>query len=270
MVDSIYPISREGFSLSLQPRQYPAGHALSPLKRVAGPGFLIPRSAWPDLIASQQAADGPGADSVILNQGSYNWCWDFSLCGAMQDHRMLAGMPARSLSTAFLPSLLVGGSNVGLDLPTALQAVEQYGIPDSTFWPANEIIGNMNQAPAGWQANAADNRVIPDSGGYAVVDFPAGQVFDYLASALLRGMVCPVGLSWDGPGQGGHALRARRLLCFNGEYGILLPNTWSISEQGSFPDGTRCPAGYDYRAESQCYDMDGVYGAYAFGALAAV
>jgi hypothetical protein len=266
----VYPISN-GRVLSLHRREHPAGHEKSPLKRVADSSFLISRAQWPALIASQQAADGPGDNSVILNQGQTSDCWDFSLCGAMQDVRMLGGYPPRSLSTAFLVSLLMqGDTSQGLDLPTALAAVEKYGIPDSAFWPNTLLLGNMAAAPAGWQANAASNRIVPDGGGYAVIDFPSGQIFDYLGSALLRGMVCPFGISWDGPGQGGHALRARRLLCFGGVFGVLFPNTWGTQEQGTLPDGTTCPPGYDYRSESQMYDMDGQYGygAYAIGAVA--
>jgi len=136
---------------------------------------------------------------VILDQGQYGDCWDYSELNALMTKlNLLYG--EQTLLDASMAVVLTGQFDGGAIDSAIGQVFSVTGVATAAFMgtdPTRAITKRKKaQWPAGWQANAA-LRKVPD-GDWA----DTGDELE-LATAIINGNPCVVGVSWQG---GGHAL----------------------------------------------------------------
>lgn len=136
---------------------------------------------------------------VILNQGQYGDCWDYSELNALMTKlNLLYG--EQVLLDASMAVVLTGQYNGGGIDSAIAQVFSVTGVATAAFMGTDptKAITKRRKAewPSGWQANAA-LRMVPDG------DWSDTSNKLELATAIINANPAIVGVSWQG---GGHAL----------------------------------------------------------------
>lgn len=165
-------------------------------------------------------------DLDLEDQNGFNFCWTFSATQAHMLARECAGLPRIVLSAAELGGTITGGSNRGGGLDEGLAGLMLLGqVPTSMV--ANDSI-NPRSYPKGVTAIAKTRRVVQ------AYDCLSSQVFEKLASGILRGRPGAFGMYW---GRGAHALCAMGLVRLdNGNWALDVLGSWGSTAHSG--DGT--------------------------------
>lgn len=210
--------------------------------------WRIPRREWPDLIEYKQKQKARMADLVIrsqpylgsLNQGSTNYCWGNAVVTCLEILRELNGLPYIKLSSASVCAPIKNFRNNGGWGEEALAYIIEHGIAPASLWPANAIDRSYDNERTRLARQAFKISEFWDLPPY---DFEA------LASALLHGKPCAIGLDWWG-----HEVAALDLVMVDGGgFGVLCRNSWGdsygdgrglfvLTERKAIPDDCSAPA----------------------------
>lgn len=164
-------------------------------------------------------------DLDLEDQNGFNYCWTFSATQAHMLARECAGLPRVVLSAAELGGTITGGSNRGGGLDEALAGLMLLG-QVSTSVVANDQI-NPRTYPKDVAAEAKCRRVVQ------AYDCLSSQVFEKLASGILRGRPGAFGMYW---GRGAHALCAMGLVKQGNDWALDVLGSWGSTAHSG--DGT--------------------------------
>lgn len=180
-----------------------------------------PRSDWKSLLDARTKA-GALASGVIkfrgippLNQNGTSFCWCNAPTQAVQVTRCLNGQKHVPLSPASVGAPINGFRNQGGWGLDAMKRLVSHGAVPVSLWPANGISRQYDTDAArgeGQRFKAIEWE-----------DLEQGD-FDGLATALLLGFVCPIGIDrWS------HEVLCVDLVWTGSEWGILIYNSWGES-----------------------------------------
>lgn len=209
--------------------------------------WRIPRNEWADRIEYKEQQGARMADLVIrskpyvssLNQASTNYCWGNAVVTCLELLREFNGLPYVKLSSASVCAPIKNFRNEGGWGEEALAYIIQHGIAPAALWPANAIDRRYDNDETR-QARQA----------YKISEFFDLPPYDFeaLASALLHGKPCAIGLDWWG-----HEVAALDLVALErGAFGVLCRNSWGddygdgrglfvLTERKAIPDDCSAP-----------------------------
>lgn len=129
---------------------------------------VIPYEEWPDRIADQErnksSLEHIWADSGmgVLNQGSLNFCWAFSVVGALMIERAMMGLPFERLSPSSVAAPITGYRNVGGYIENAILGCRDTGAAPESLVPmctlrANDFKPKWREAASKFKVTMAND-----------------------------------------------------------------------------------------------------------------
>ena len=206
-----------GFSRGLEPRdfdRYPFGGLAAPFDLSD-----IHRDEWADRIREREFAEATLTDVMTAakikckSQENTNYCWAFGVTTAVEIMRASQGLPTVSLSPASMAAPIKNYRNQGGWGLEAIEYNEQNGIYPSALWPDTSRDSD-HKTPEG-DVIAKDYQVTE------WYDLESNN-FDQLATALLLGFPCALGLDWWR-----HLICAVDLVMIDSrKFGVRIRNSW--------------------------------------------
>lgn len=163
----------------------PLGDAIEP----------IPMEEWPDRIADLERSKSTlkhiwqQSDGKVWDQAQLSYCHSFASVKGYDVTRDVMGLPKLSLSASSVAAPITNYRNQGWFIEDALKQMVEVGVATTDFVPM--LTTSRNAFKAGWQANAAQNKV---TGWF---DVPARNLLIH-GSMLLLGYPVVVGLNYWG------------------------------------------------------------------------
>jgi len=158
----------------------------------------IPYERWPELIR-QQNEDESSLYHVwqqsrigVLNQGQSSYCWAFSSVAGLMLQREIEARPFRRLSPSSVAAPIVGYTNRGYYIESALEGMRTQGAASEDFVPM--LTTNSREFKGGWRDDAAKNRIsianaIPrdhqTQGSMLLMGFPLVAALNWWGHAIL-------------------------------------------------------------------------------------
>lgn len=187
---------------------------------------LIPRNEWDARIEELEAKKNRLSDLRLannipsLNQGSTNYCWCNAVISAMMILQAKQGGVITPLSPASVAAPIKGYRNQGGWGAEALDYIVKNGVAPVSLWPANAINRQYDNAES--QAARAKFKILE----WWELE---SQNFDQLATLLLLGIPCPLGLNWWS-----HEICALDLVkTGSNSYGTRIWNSWGDDNYGT-------------------------------------
>ena len=149
---------------------------------------VIPKSEWPDLLASAYYSGLRPSVPVILDQDGVGSCASESATQAAMTCRSFHGQPFELLNPWYVYHTVSGGRDGGSNIDTNLQFLRDKGIAPESVWPRSK---GWRATPSGEANEAAKN--------YRILEFFDISNTEEFGSALLQGF--PVSY-----GRSGHAI----------------------------------------------------------------
>jgi hypothetical protein len=180
---------------------------------------LIPRAEWAERAEALDAAKATPEHMArfykvpILNQKNLPYCWAYGVVGLMSVGYAQAGLPVGYLSATSAAAKIKNYVKVGGWAGEAIEGIQRFGVSTTEFWP-EAVLDRRYDTP--WQReNAARNKVVEFQ------ELPP-KSFESVATALLTGKGCTLGLAWWG-----HLVYATRLVVLGrNEFGVIIRNSW--------------------------------------------
>lgn len=176
----------------------PNDHKMPDVVSSAEPVQSIPYERWPELIR-QQNEDESSLYHVwqrsrigVLNQGQSSYCWAFSSVAGLMLQREIEGRPFRRLSPSSVAAPIVGYTNRGYYIESALEGMRTQGAASEDFVPM--LTTNSRDFKGSWREDAAKNRIsianaIPrdhqTQGSMLLMGFPLVAALDWWGHAVL-------------------------------------------------------------------------------------
>lgn len=187
----------------------------------------VPRSEW-DSLVEELADDFDPFLPPVHDQNGIGCCNASATVAAMESARLIAGLPAVSLSAGDLYGRINGGRDQGSFLEDGLRVSMDEGVASINTCDYLE-----------WRKKSRDQE--EDRKFYRVLEAFLCPTFDACFSAVLRGCRLISGVMWydsyepdsDGwlprgtGGGGGHAVFGYKATRRRGEYGIWHQNSWA-------------------------------------------
>lgn len=180
---------------------------------------IIPRAQWPDLIKKQAEDRSRVSDHrhyhklKSSNQNPLPYCWIHGCVNAMRLKRAMMRQPYADLEPTAPGALIKNFRRVGGNTPESVKHLAREGCPTTRFWKPNSL--SRAQVTPEMKENALLHRITE---WYEL----KRNNFDQLATALLHGFPCVIGLSWWS-----HMIVAMDLVDLGrGEFGVLIWNSW--------------------------------------------
>jgi hypothetical protein len=173
---------------------------------------LIPRNEWKDRIEERRKAGALASQhfrraGVKVKFQTIPFCWIFAPVNGLMIKRLMEGQQHKELSPASCGSRITGFRERGGWGIEALKGLQEMGTNETKDWPDN----------------AVSRKYLTEENIQSALNFRIDEIddlergdYDGLASALLNGFVCPLGIDrW------GHEVLAMDLV----EDGILILNS---------------------------------------------
>lgn len=199
---------------------------------------------------------------VILSQGSRGDCWAYSATQAMLV-KLYSQYGQKLLLDTSVGPVLTGQYNGGSIDSMLLQVQVPVGQPSAEYMKTDPRIAkvNLNQRswPSGWKAEAAHHKAI--EGKWLQLKSP-----EELASAIICGHPCSIGVSWQG---GGHAIAVLEVsVASDGSLDFSGPNSWGSNWQSGWGSyGSSRPGWWKLNEKRLGRTTFGGFGAYALTAV---
>jgi hypothetical protein len=180
---------------------------------------LIPRAEWAERAEALDAAKATPehlatyAKVPILNQKNLPYCWCYGTVGLMSVAYAQAGLPVGYLSATSVAAKIKNYVKVGGWAGEAIEGIQRFGVSTTEFWP--EAVLDRRYDTPDQRENAARHKVVEFE------EVPP-KSFAAVATALLTGKGCTLGLAWWG-----HLVYATRLVVLGrNEFGVVIRNSW--------------------------------------------
>ena len=141
----------------------PSDYQMPGVVSSGAPVQAIPYERWPDLIRQQNEDESSlyhvwqRSQIGVLNQGQSSYCWAFSSVAGMMLQREMEGRPFRRLSPSSVAAPIVGYTNRGYYIESALEGMRTQGVASEDFVPM--LTTNSRDFKGGWRDNAASNKI---------------------------------------------------------------------------------------------------------------
>ena len=212
--------------LGLKPRTVAPGKLMAegaPVKQISAVLEPLAEKDYPTVDLGSQITQ-------TKNQGNYGTCVSQAFCAALEAVRYSQFGPENDVELS--PNNLatqIDGWN-GAIATDAVKALMKTGVIPMADQP-----NYSSRLPVGWQKKAAGYKVL------AIYDTPDSDYLGYLAAALSRGWLVPIGIGvgsgFDvdgegyisyarGSGRGGHEILACGLKQHDGKWWIRIKNSW--------------------------------------------
>lgn len=194
---------------------------------------LVPRVAWPDLIADMERDRTRLSDIAkdcgipVLNQGDLPYCHAYSPALAAMVLEAYQGKPFAMLSPGSIGGPATGYRRRGAWIIDDLRVITERGIAETRFVPEKQV--SRNGWKPGAEANALEHTVLE------WYDLPRTQSFDRMITLLLNRVPVCTGHNWWG-----HAVTAFDPWCKKSGgrwvFGARFRNSWGpgYGEDGWF------------------------------------
>ena len=158
----------------------------------------IPYERWPAMIRDQNESESSlyhvwqRSRIGVLNQGQSSYCWAFSSVAGLMMQREVEARPFRRLSPSSVAAPIVGYSDRGYYIESALEGMRTQGVASEDFVPM--LTTRASDFKGGWREDAARNRVsiaksIPRShqiqGSQLLAGYPLVAALDWWGHAVL-------------------------------------------------------------------------------------
>ena len=141
----------------------PSDYQMPGVVASGAPVQAIPYERWPELIR-QQNEDESSLYHVwqrsrigVLNQGQSSYCWAFSSVAGMMLQREVEGRPFRRLSPSSVAAPIVGYTDRGYYIESALEGMRTQGVASDEFVPM--LTTNSRDFKGGWRDDAVTNKI---------------------------------------------------------------------------------------------------------------
>lgn len=190
---------------------------------------LVPRSQW-----KTQGRRAVMGATFITNQKTHGSCVGYSAAQAMSRSRVIRGLPYARLSGAYIYSWINGGRDNGAMITDALAVLRDHGTCLESTVPWDVIYRS------GTKVGDEEAKRFKSIGDYAITSNDQGSAFDWIASAIMCGLIpqfaVEVGNNFErmdangvlgfDSGYGNHSVHADDLIEINGKWYLDEPNTW--------------------------------------------
>ena len=196
---------------------------------------LIPESQWKDRIAAMQGRfarqRNEAAGVKDCSQGSFGYCWAFSLAQCIQSAHVAAGRPHIELGAESLGGA-VNWRNQGYYLDGAIAYAVKHGIASRAFIPNLNI--NPKSFKSRWEVDAMLHRPIATE----IFDGGAKAIWAETVTTILSGYSVYMAYNWAS-----HALQIDELVIDSkGEICPSLTNSWGPGQRWVIKGSKKIPS----------------------------
>ena len=185
---------------------------------------VIPRNAWPDLIADLERTKSRLSDICdqanipCLDQNGTNYCHANSPAYAIMIDRAKMNQPFKHMSPASIAGPITNYQNEGAWIGQDLEQISKVGCATIDYVPANAV--GRKYFKDGWEKNAELHKVT----SWTEVQGP--QMFDKVMTLLLNKFPVCVGYNWWG-----HAVTLLDPVYIPNtrSFGVRIQNSWGLS-----------------------------------------
>lgn len=223
-----YRIDGKEYATGCIPRDYD----VQPVEMFAPPSDmkLIPRSEWSDRIKEQEKRKSRISDVLLragipsTDQNGHGYCWAYSVVGALQASRALAGQAHVPLNAHSVAAIIKKGADQGGWCGLSAAFVREHGVADFDHWPEHSRDYRKHDTPA-CRANMALHKSTEEYVDLTRNVYDQNLTLDQIATCCFD---CEP-MAWDFAWWGHSVMGCDLVEVEPGDFGLRLRNNWKDS-----------------------------------------